>query len=99
MSTKAVVAQSAGVDVIIHPTAISPAPELDATKTNSSKDNANEYMQDILTTPASLAGIPSLSIPAIRATDGWPVGLSVVGQWGTDDLVLRIGELIEDITN
>lgn len=70
-------------------------------------------MQDVLTVPASLAGLPALSVPVPAACrrrlgeqgeesvddvdDGWPVGVSVVGQWGCDELVLKVGEMIEGI--
>ena len=53
------------------------------------------YVQDILTVPASLAGLPALSIPAMLGNDGWPMGIAVVGQWGHDRLLLEIGEVIQ----
>lgn len=59
-------------------------------------------MQDVLTVPASLAGLPALSVPIRRgndgtAYDGWPIGISVVGQWGTDEMVLSVGGAIESL--
>lgn len=27
---------------------------------------------------------------------GWPVGVQIAGQWGSDQLVLRVGEAIEE---
>ncbi len=33
----------------------------------------------------------------LSSDDGWPVGLSIVGQWGTDDLVMKMGEVIERV--
>ena len=53
------------------------------------------YVQDVMTVPASLAGLPALSVPGGSGVDGWPIGVSVIGQWGMDDLVLRVGEIIE----
>ena len=55
------------------------------------------YVQDVLTVPASLAGLPAMSVPAGSGEDGWPVGASVVGQWGCDDVVLKVGKIIEEI--
>lgn len=46
--------------------------------------------------PSSLAGLPALSIPAGRVRDGWPVGVQIVGQWGADELVLRVGRAIQE---
>ena len=63
----------------------------------------------MLTVPASLAGLPALSVPVPAACrevsgeeskeddDGWPVGISVVGQWGCDELVLKVGEILEAV--
>lgn len=64
-------------------------------------------MQDVLTVPASLAGLPALSVPVRRSArinddgtandDRWPIGISVVGQWGTDEMVLSVGGAIESL--
>ncbi|KAG8874704.1 Trimeric GatFAB AmidoTransferase(AdT) complex subunit [Tulasnella sp. 331] len=78
------------VDILLHPTAISSAPRL-----SEPLKGVDGYLQDIMTTPASLAGLPALSIPSGFAGDDWPLGMSLVGQWGDDDLVLRLGEAME----
>ncbi|KAF7309444.1 Glutamyl-tRNA(Gln) amidotransferase subunit A, mitochondrial [Mycena indigotica] len=83
-----------GVDVLIHPSAMRTAPRLDDIPTAESLD---AYVQDVLTVPASLAGLPALSVPLQRDSDEWPVGVSVVGQWGTDETVLRVGHFIESL--
>jgi len=57
------------------------------------------YTQDVLTVPASLAGLPALSVPiAVRGGEGngWPLGVSVVGQWGCERMALAVGATIED---
>ncbi|KAF8916134.1 amidase signature domain-containing protein [Mucidula mucida] len=38
-------------------------------------------------------GLPAISIPVRH--EGWPVGVSVVGPWGADELVMKVGQLIE----
>ncbi|KAG9014328.1 Trimeric GatFAB AmidoTransferase(AdT) complex subunit [Tulasnella sp. JGI-2019a] len=78
------------VDILLHPTAISSAPRL-----SEPLKGVDGYLQDIMTTPASLAGLPALSVPSGFAEDGWPLGMSLVGQWGDDDLVLHLGESME----
>jgi len=80
------------VDVLIHPSAIRTAPAL-----AEPVSGLESYVQDVLTVPASLAGLPALNVPAGLAEDGWPVGLSIVGQWGCDEMVLRLGQIIEDL--
>ena len=83
------------VDVILHPSAVGPAPLLTETATMSSLE---AYVQDVLTVPASLAGLPALSILSGVGKDGWPLGVSIVGQWGSDDFVLDVGSKIMDIS-
>jgi aspartyl-tRNA(Asn)/glutamyl-tRNA(Gln) amidotransferase subunit A len=94
-----------GVDVLIHPSAIQTAPILGL---DSPEDTTlSAYVQDVLTVPASLAGLPALSVPVRRSTgvndgtayddDRWPIGISVVGQWGTDEMVLSVGGAIESL--
>ncbi|KAG8905038.1 Trimeric GatFAB AmidoTransferase(AdT) complex subunit, partial [Tulasnella sp. 403] len=77
-------------DILLHPTAINSAAPL-----SGLRQGIDGYVQDILTTPASLAGLPCLSVPAGIAADGWPIGVSIVGQWGSDDVVLDFGKRLE----
>lgn len=95
-----------GVDVLIHPSAIQTAPILGLDSPED--DTLSAYVQDVLTVPASLAGLPALSVPVRRSTrdndgtaydsdDRWPIGISVVGQWGTDEMVLSVGGAIESL--
>ncbi|PBK99843.1 amidase signature enzyme [Armillaria gallica] len=85
-----------GVDVLMHPSAIRTAPLLDG----EDSSGLETYVQDVLTVPASLAGLPAISVPIInKEGDGWPVGISVVGQWGSDDMVIKIGKVIESLNS
>lgn len=85
-----------GVHVLLHPSAIQTAPLLPTLHPPAREgDGLDAYVQDVLTVPASLAGLPALSIPAGVAGDGWPVGVSVVGQWGCDGMVLDVGRICE----
>ena len=71
-----------GVDVIVHASAIGGALALDGSP------GLGAYVQDVLTVPASLAGIPAVSVPC------GPVGVSVAGKWGSDGAVLRVAEIV-----
>ena len=95
-----------GVDVIVHPAAIRTALPLQSTNsplpgpsTRSSEHTGSPldaYVQDVLTVPASLAGIPSLTVPMPSIVEGqWPVGLSITGQWGSESLLIYLGEALE----
>ncbi len=47
--------------------------------------------------PGSFAGSPMLSLPAGRTADGLSVGLTLEGQFGDDEFLLSIGEVVESI--
>jgi aspartyl-tRNA(Asn)/glutamyl-tRNA(Gln) amidotransferase subunit A len=46
-----------------------------------------------LTVPASIPGFPALSVPVAVGgeRDCWPLGVSIVRQWGCELMVLAIG--------
>ncbi|KAI0272757.1 amidase signature enzyme [Gloeopeniophorella convolvens] len=90
---RATTQNAAGVHVLLHPSAVRTAPPLDE------EEGLETYTQDVLTVPASLAGLPALSVPIVPDTegDGWPLGASVVGQWGCESMVLAVGQAIEDL--
>ena len=94
-SAAAAAPNPAGVHVLLHPSAVRMAPRLDEQQDGHGLD---AYTQDVLTVPASLAGLPALSVPIAPGAegDGWPLGVSVVGQWGCEAMVLTIGAAIED---
>lgn len=86
-------ANKTGVDVLMHPSAIRTAPRLDGDSTEP-KSTLDSYLQDVLTVPASLAGLPAISIPMGLGGDGWPVGVSLVGQWGHESTILNLGKVL-----
>lgn len=88
--------QHDGVDVLLYPTAIGTAPSLDDAR---KMGELEAYLQDVLTVPTSLAGLPTLSIPIGLGEDGWPLGVSVVGQWGFDEAVLEFGDTAERLVH
>jgi aspartyl-tRNA(Asn)/glutamyl-tRNA(Gln) amidotransferase subunit A len=59
------------------------------------------YLSDVLTVPASLAGLPAVSIPCGTVIDGGvelPVGLQLVGPHAADAAVLAAARLFQEAT-
>ncbi|KAJ1949251.1 Trimeric GatFAB AmidoTransferase(AdT) complex subunit [Linderina macrospora] len=75
-----------GVDAILFPTAIGPAPRLHG---NNEGSRVEAYVNDVMTVPASLAGLPAVSVPVGTSPDGLPVGLQLAAQYGDDAFLLE----------
>jgi aspartyl-tRNA(Asn)/glutamyl-tRNA(Gln) amidotransferase subunit A len=53
------------------------------------------YLNDVFTVPASLAGLPAMSVPAGLSADGLPLGLQIIGKPLDEAGVLDAGLAIE----
>lgn len=95
--------EEAKVDVIVCPTAPTLAPSL---ATIEEQDSVQAYMNDVFTVPASLAGLPAVSVPvriaghtANAAGDvEESAGIQVIGQYGDDSLVLQVANIVSRIS-
>jgi aspartyl-tRNA(Asn)/glutamyl-tRNA(Gln) amidotransferase subunit A len=56
------------------------------------------YMEDLLTLPASLAGIPGISLPCGRDSQGLPVGMQLSGPFLGEETLLRVGWSFQQVT-
>ena len=83
--------KNGGVDMILTPTAPTPAWSLGAKTT----DPLQMYLEDVFTVPASLAGIPALSVPAGQTAAGLPVGIQLAGPHFGEDNLFALGRIIE----
>jgi aspartyl-tRNA(Asn)/glutamyl-tRNA(Gln) amidotransferase subunit A len=79
------------VDAIVCPTAPTPAFVL-GEKTH---DPLAMYLGDIYTLPASLAGLPAMSVPIAPTPQGLPVGLQIIGRPLDEATVLALGSAVE----
>ena len=77
------------VDVIAGPTMPTVAFRL-----GEKSDPLSMYLADILTVPANLAGIPSISVPCGRA-GAIPVGLQIMGRQFDDERVIDVAYAYE----
>jgi aspartyl-tRNA(Asn)/glutamyl-tRNA(Gln) amidotransferase subunit A len=79
------------VDVILTPTAPSAAFALG----EKSTDPLEMYLNDVFSVPASLAGLPAMSVPAGLNREGLPLGLHLIGRPFDEQGVLNAGLAIE----
>jgi aspartyl-tRNA(Asn)/glutamyl-tRNA(Gln) amidotransferase subunit A len=53
------------------------------------------YLNDVFTVPASLAGLPGLSLPAGLSAEGLPLGLQVLGRAFDEETMFRVAGVLE----
>jgi aspartyl-tRNA(Asn)/glutamyl-tRNA(Gln) amidotransferase subunit A len=78
-------------DVILAPTAPTAAFGLG----EKSDDPLAMYLNDLFAVPASLAGLPAMSVPAGLNREGLPLGLQIIGKAFDEQGVLNAGLAIE----
>jgi aspartyl-tRNA(Asn)/glutamyl-tRNA(Gln) amidotransferase subunit A len=61
-------------------------------------DPLQMYLSDVFTLPASLAGVPGLSLPCGFTSGGLPVGLQILAPHFREGLTLRVGYNFEQNT-
>ena len=82
-------------DLIMGPVAPSTAFEIGAL----SSDPVQMYLNDIFTIPASLAGLPGMSIPCGFDGGGLPVGLQVIGNYFSEARMLNAAHQYQKATD
>ena len=65
----------------------------------SSTDPVQEYLADIFTLPASLAGLPGMSVPAGFGEHGLPVGLQLIGNYWQEAQLLHMAHAFQQATD
>ena len=78
-------------DVLLTPTAPSTAFAIG----ERMDDPIQMYLNDVFTVPASLAGLPALSLPGGRGGDGLPLGLQLIGRPFDEETLLRVAGVLE----
>jgi len=80
------------VDAVLTPTAPTAAFPLG----EKMDDPIAMYLNDVFTVPASLAGLPAVSVPAGLDGAGLPLGLQLIGKPFDEETMLRAAEVLED---
>ena len=59
-------------------------------------DPVTNFLNDVFTVPANLAGLPGMAVPAGLNADGLPLGLQILGRPFDEATLYSIGRVIED---
>ncbi|MBQ0932610.1 Asp-tRNA(Asn)/Glu-tRNA(Gln) amidotransferase subunit GatA [Ideonella alba] len=62
-------------------------------------DPLQAYLADIFTLPASLAGLPGMSVPAGFGAGGMPVGLQLIGNYFQEGTLLHAANALQQVTD
>ena len=87
-------AEFKNVDVILAPTTPTTAFKIG----EKASDPLQMYLADMLTVPASAAGVPAISVPCGFDSSGLPIGLQLIGPHFREDLLLRVAYTYEQST-
>ena len=79
------------VDALLTPT----APSAAFAQGENMDDPIKMYLNDVFTVPASMAGVPAMSMPAGLDAQGLPLGLQVIGKPFDEETVFAVSAAIE----
>lgn len=82
-------------DVILTPTAPSSAFAIG----ENEDDPIKMYLGDVFTIPASLAGLPGISVPAGLDSQGLPLGLQIIGKAWDEETMFKTAFALEQSVN
>ena len=75
--------------------AVAPAP---AFKFGEKTDDPLQmYMEDVMSVPPSMAGLPAMAVPAGKSKDGLPIGIQLIGPRQSDQMLLNIAKSVEEV--
>jgi aspartyl-tRNA(Asn)/glutamyl-tRNA(Gln) amidotransferase subunit A len=89
------VAQLAGVDLVVTPAVPVPAPSFAELDAQPDSLRSRELLLMRNTRPFAIWGTPAVSVPCGTTRAGLPIGLQIAGPMGTDDAVLRLAAAFE----
>jgi len=80
------------VDAILTPTAPSAAFALG----EKQDDPVQMYLNDVFTVPASMAGLPAISVPGGLSAEGLPLGLHLIAKPFDEVTLVQVAQALED---
>ena len=64
---------------------------------NNTADPIKMYLADVMTVPASIAGLPAMSVPAGVSSEGLPIGVQLIGNHHADHSLLMLAQEVEEL--
>ncbi|HEX7578954.1 MAG TPA: amidase family protein, partial [Thermoanaerobaculia bacterium] len=80
------------VDAILCPT----SPETAFRFGAKTADPLQMYLADVFTVPASLAGLPALSVPSGLSSEGLPIGMQFIGPVDSEPVLFALARSVEE---
>ncbi|MCK9161423.1 MAG: Asp-tRNA(Asn)/Glu-tRNA(Gln) amidotransferase subunit GatA [Arcobacter butzleri] len=84
----------ANADVILSPVTPTVAPKI-----GSYKSSLEMYLGDIYTISINLAGLPAISLPVSKDSDGMPIGLQFIGKEFDEQTIFDAAKSLEETIN
>ncbi|TDH73235.1 uncharacterized protein CCR75_006221 [Bremia lactucae] len=90
--------QEQGVDVLLAPT--TPSGPFPVQNKLAKIDPVSMYLNDVMTVPSSMAGVPSISVPAALTSNGdYPLGLQLMSGRNGEERLLMVAQALEQRAN
>jgi aspartyl-tRNA(Asn)/glutamyl-tRNA(Gln) amidotransferase subunit A len=83
------------VDVLVSPT----APTTAFTAGEKTTDPLSMYLNDLMTIPVNLAGLPGISLPCGFDSKGLPIGLQIIGKVLGEEQIFQVAHAYEQSTS
>ena len=87
-------------DVLVTPSSNAPAQSVESAtgRPGGNYQGRQDMARRRLTSPASLAGLPALSVPCGFSESGLPIGLQIIGKPFDEAMLFRVGRAYESVT-
>jgi len=88
------------VDVLLIPTALSTPPQINGLHSNDTKDTEISgtamFANDVMTVPASLAGLPAISVPLpVKGEETFSGGIQLIGSRLNESVLLKAAKALQ----
>lgn len=80
-------------DVLVCPTTATTAFKLG----EKANDPVAMYLTDIFTVPINIAGVPALSMPCGKSSEGLPIGMQIIAKHFDESTIYRVAQAVENL--